>query len=150
MSDPAVKTPKVARDAAELEVDLMLEALGVDAPEAAARETLIVACMDGRITFDSVSEQGIYRLARPVALANGEKLTQVSFHEPNGEELQYVYAGQRMEVNAKSETAFVDLGQNANMTIRFLTKISKMPLGVAERMKARDLTVIEAIAGFFQ
>jgi predicted DNA-binding antitoxin AbrB/MazE fold protein len=150
MPDTAEKIPKVARDQAELEVDLMLEALGVDAPEAASRETLILAAMDGRITFDAVSEQGVYKLARPVALANGQKLSEVNFHEPDGEELQYVYAGQRVEVNAKTETAYVDVGQNAKMTTRFLTKISNIPLGVAQRMKARDLGVMEAIAGFFQ
>jgi hypothetical protein len=145
-----MEEPKVAREQAELEVDLMLEALGIGAPEAAARETLIVAATDGRIIFDPVSEQGVYKLARPVALENKTTLSQVSFHEPDGEELQYVYSGQRMEVNAKSETAFVDVGQNSRMTIRFLTKISNVPLGVAQRMKTRDLAVMEAIASFFQ
>jgi hypothetical protein len=146
----AEKTPKVAREVAELEIDLMLEALGVTTPDADARETLILAAMDGRVTFDPASEQGVYKLARPVALANGEKLAQVSFHEPDGEELQYISMGQRVDVDGVKRTGSIDIGQSTRMTIRFLTKVSNVPLGVAERMKARDLAFIEVITGFFQ
>jgi hypothetical protein len=144
------KEPKVVREVAELDVDAMLEALGVAAPSADSREMLIVAYMDGRITFDAASEEGTYKLARPIRLENGEMVPSIKFREPNGAELQYINIGQRVEVNAESKTGFMDLGLAAKGTIRYLTKVSGLALGVAERMKARDLAVVEAIAGFFQ
>ena len=142
--------PKVVRDVAELDVDLMLESLGVSDPKADSREALILAYMDGRISFDSASEEGVYKLARPIRLENGETVPSIKFHEPNGAELQYINIGQRVEVNAESKTGSIDLGLSAKATIRFLTKVSGLALGVAEKMKARDLAIVEVIAGFFQ
>jgi hypothetical protein len=43
------------------------------------------------------------------------------------------------------------MGQNTQMAVRYIMKIGGIPAqDVAERIKARDIGVIEAIASFFQ
>lgn len=148
---PAAPTPAVAQEAAELEYGRILSAFDVEQKSDADRKTMLAAIVAGRVTFDDGSEELTYRLARPVQYKSGTgSLDQIVFREPTSKELEVINRGTKVAMNVEGEKmAMMDMGDTFAKTILFLTKICGVELGLAWRLKARDMAVIKVICDFF-
>jgi hypothetical protein len=138
--------PVIAREVAEQLVAEMLDALRTDVASDNDREALVEATMDGLFTFDLDSEEGEYIFARPVRLENGNVFDRIKFHELTAGELEHIEKGQRIEVT--DGRGFMDLGDMAIKTARFVHKMTGLPIGVCDRIKKRDVAVIRAMISF--
>jgi hypothetical protein len=126
--------PKVARDAAELEVGLWEEAMEKPLP-ADDKEKVIGALMAGRITFDSSKESFAYRLRVPLELKNGERVVEVNVRDADVQSFADSFKG----VTSAS----------LDVLMRQLSVMSEVPLGVVGRIKSKDFNVLQALMGFF-
>lgn len=143
MAEAEKKVPKVAHDAAELELDIWCETFG-HAPEADAREKLLAALMDGRITFDAGAETFAYRLRTPLELENGVRLPEVKVSDITAE--KYAAAFKTIKVEATSKTASISM----DSILLQASGALNLPLGVVQRIKMRDFSVVQALMGFFE
>ena len=134
--------PKVARDAAELELDIWCETLGVQA-DAETRAKLLSALMAGRITFDAATETFTYQLRTPLDLLNGVRLPQVTVSDITAQE--YADAFKSIKIEAKDKTASVSM----DSVLLQASGATKLPLGVVQRIQMRDFSVVQALMGFF-
>jgi hypothetical protein len=136
------KEPKVARDAAELELDIWCETLEHD-PDKEDRATLLSALMAGRITFDAATETFTYALRTPIELETGARLPHVKIADITAR--QFADAFKSIKVNATDKTASVSM----DAILLQLSAASGIALGVVERVKNRDFSVLQALIGFF-
>ncbi len=137
-------TPKVARDAAELELGIWVETLGSE-PDAESREKLIAMVMDGRIDFDAASETFTYRLRSPVALENGTKLAEVKVADITVRQFADAYKSIKVTAGAAKEASV-----SMDSVLLQLSAATGQPFGVVERLKNRDFTMLQALMGFFE
>jgi|WetSurMetagenome_2_1015567.scaffolds.fasta_scaffold330013_1 hypothetical protein len=142
-----VQTPKVAKEVAAKEVAAMLATLEAEPESAGDIEVLVSAAMAGRLSFDRATEKGEYVFAKPVELENGATFDRLKFRELNAGEIESISKGTKLEVSANG-MGTMDLGALAIRTARFVHKMTDFPIGVADRIKKRDLVVIKAILGF--
>jgi len=121
--------PVIAREVAESMVALWAARLDVDEPPSAH---VLRAIMSGRLDYSDAGFR--LRLSAPVELDSGAKLDEVTIREPSGRELRETSRSNRDEMDT---------------TLRLLAELSGQPLGVVERIKMRDLTVLGELLGFF-
>jgi hypothetical protein len=143
VSDAVQKVPKVAREAAELEIDIWCEALGHAFDDQDAREKLISALMDGRITFDGAAETFTYKLRTPIELETGVRLPEVKVSDITAK--QYADAFKSIKVDAKDRSASVPM----DSILLQASGATGLPLGVVQRIKMRDFAIVQALMGFF-
>jgi hypothetical protein len=135
--------PKIARDAAELEIDIWCETLEYK-PSAEDREKLLTAYMAGRVSFDPAKENFSYRLRVPVELENHTLLSEVKVTDVTAQ--QFANAYNSIKVDTKGErTASVPM----ESILRQASDATGLALGVVQRILSRDFSVIQLLMGFF-
>lgn len=122
----------IARDVAEKEVDRMTELFEVDL-EDESREALVKSYMAGRISFDEAEEKITFIFRKPIEQENKEQLTQITLQEPTVSQMRDA---------AKVKDEF-------EQTLRLISYISGVSLGVLNRMKQKDLIIAGLILSFF-
>jgi hypothetical protein len=110
-----------------------MESLGYNLDEGDEKEKILSAIQEGRLDFDADKEEFSYTLRKPIVLENGQTVAQVKIYEP--EALAVQTAGK--------------LKNEMEMTIRLLSSITGQPLGVINRLKLRDMTLMGHLIGFF-
>jgi len=137
---------KVAEDAARLALMELAEAFGAD--EAGALALLPVA-MDGRLYLDG--GKAVYRLARPVELANGAALDVLTIREPVAAD--YVSYSKGMSVTVKDGATEIDSVMMTRRTMRAVSALADQPIGVIDRLAVRDIRTLTEVCdalGFFE
>lgn len=114
-------------------LDDWMDSLGYSLDEGTEKEKIMQAIQEGRLDFDAETEEFSYTLRKPIILENGQTVTQVKIYEP--EALAVQSAGK--------------LKNEMEMTIRLLSSITGQPLGVINRLKLRDMTLMGYLIGFF-
>lgn len=122
----------IARDVAEKEIDRMAELFEIDLEED-SRETLVKSYMAGRISFDDAKEEVTLIFRKPIEQENGEQLNEIKLHEPTVSQMRDA---------AKVKDEF-------EQTLRLISYISGISLGVLNRMKQKDLIVAGLLLSFF-
>lgn len=139
----------MSKEVAEQELDRILEFFDseIEKPD---RDNIVPAIMDGRISLDEKSQELCYRLARPIQKENsGEPIEEIRLHEPDSVELEYINKGQKLSVDSESRIGSMDLSDMYTKTIRMVVKLGGIPLGLANRLKRRDINVLKSLASFF-
>ena len=139
--------PKIAAEVAAAEYARMVEALDGNDGDA-VREAMVGAIMAGRLSLDG--EALVYTLARPVEHETGGGSTdRVTLPEPNNEDLEYVNRGMKVQTSKGGEDVYVDMGDLYVKARRMITRVGKLPLGIVQRIKRRDMAVLGEICNFF-
>lgn len=138
------KEPVIAREVAEQEYQRMVECFGVEV-DSESKETIIKAVMRGLIVLDEEKEELSYKLQRPVCA--GETLSVITMHELTAAELEYVNRG--FTVSGSSTKYSVDVSAAYTKIIRTIVKMSGCNLASAQRIKKRDLVILQALSDFF-
>ena len=109
---------------------------------------MVGAIMAGRLSLDG--ETLVYTLARPVEHETGGGSTdRVSLPEPCNEDMEYVNRGMKVQTSKDGEDVYVDMGELYVKTRRMITRVGKLPLGIVQRIKRRDMAVLGEICNFF-
>ena len=128
----------IGKDAAQAELDSIVQFFEVD-PEGQewqdAKARLLQAIGKGRIILDEAKQSIVLTLACPIRLENGQEIAELSFHEPTAGDLRTLDKYKAEEKMAK--------------TIHLASKMTGQPIGVVERMGARDLQTMGAVASLF-
>ena len=130
---------KIAAEVAEAEVDRIVAFFEVDpdgAEWAESRARLVKAMGRGKLTLEESEAALRLALARPIELADGKsQITELLFREPTAGDL-------------KALDRYRD-GEQMAKTIHLVSKMTGQPIGVIERLAARDLGTIGAVASLF-
>lgn len=122
--------PVIAREVAEATVAGWEEDFGVTL-EADSRGAVLHSVMAGRLTLGD-AEEFTYRLRRPIALENGEKITELKLHEPTAGQLRDAAKGKRDDLDT---------------SMRIISFVTGCP--VIDRIGQKDLLALAALIGFF-
>lgn len=128
-------------------LELIYDAFGLDPLDDWTESRLYKPVAEGRLLFDNSDGHCDYKLARPLELKNKDRLEYVSFREPSGSELEYIRQGVRA-----GGTDGLDLGELVTMTLRALIKTGGLAVGIADRIKGRDVDALREMLlelGFF-
>jgi len=131
---------KVAPEVAAEEVNRILAFFGLDPASkdfAEPRTKMLRAAEDGRLMLDEETQSVTLILLCPIVLENGKTCAEMSFIEPSAGDLKVIDRYKDNESMAR--------------TIHLLSKMTdgSSPIGVLERVKARDFAVMGAIAQLF-
>lgn len=124
---------KLSADMALSQLDKILADIDVQ-PDPEQRQLVLKALIGGRLEWDPAEQRFTYELINPIKLENGERITKLSFNEPD--------AGQ-MKKAAQAHDPF-------DQMLRLVSYCSDQPVGYIERLKARDLNVSGSLVAFFK
>jgi hypothetical protein len=128
----------IEKEAAEAELARIVDFFEVD-PEgdtwADSRARMLAAIQKGRIVLDEDQGSVVMSLIAPLELESGKHIKELSFHEPTAGELKVLDKYREHERMAK--------------TIHLASAMTKQAIGVIERIGARDLQVLGAVAELF-
>jgi len=138
---------KISEDVAQAQLDAMEAEYGAIDPVSA--DTVFEAIRKGLIDFDESTGEVTYTLQRPPEVDNSAvDVSRVVLREPDSVEMEKVSKG--LVLTAKKDgTMELDSGFAVKQAVRLVTYIGKWPAGLAERIKRRDIQVIQALASFF-
>lgn len=138
---------KMSKDAAFNEIKGWCQYFGEDAYTAEDIESsyMLKALRRGLIVFDDDNEVFEYSLMKPVELQNGDMLTAIKVQEPDA---SYRFKKTTMRVKAKGGRDGV--GEiDIDDTGRFLSAATGQPIGILQRIKNRDYSVLMELSSFF-
>jgi hypothetical protein len=128
----------IEREAAESELQHIVDYFEVD-PDGqdweGSKARLLAAIMKGRIILDEDKPAVTMTLAAPIRLDNGQTVAELSYSEPTAGDM-------------RSLDRFKD-GEKMAKTIALASRMTGQPVGIIERMGARDLQTMGAIASLF-
>lgn len=128
----------IEKDAAEIELQHIVDFFEVD-PEGhdweSSKARMLAAIMKGRIILDEDAATVVVTLTAPIKLDNGETVGELSFHEPNAADLKVLDRYKDGEKMAK--------------TVHLASRMTGKPIGVLDKMGARDLQTMGAVASLF-
>jgi hypothetical protein len=128
----------IEREPAEAELQKIVDFFEVD-PEGSAwedsRKRLLGAIMKGRIILDDDKSALVLTLSSPITLDNSGSVAEMTFKEPTAADLKVLDKYKEGEAMAK--------------TVHLASRMSGHPIGVVDRMGARDLQVMAAITSLF-
>lgn len=123
---------------AEVEIDRIIEYWEVD-PEGdeweASRKRLLFAIQKGRITLDEEHRCVKMKLVLPIAKEDGTEIEVLDFHEPSANDLTVMDKYKKDALMAK--------------TIHLASRMTRVPVGIIERMTSRDVSTMGAITSLF-
>jgi hypothetical protein len=130
----------IEREAAEQELQRILDFFEYqidpdNTDRAQTLERLVTAIERGRIILDEESGSITMSLVRPIQMENGQVLAELTFREPTANDLRVLDKYKETEAMAR--------------TIHLTSKMSGQPIGVIERLGARDLSVLGAVTAVF-
>lgn len=96
------------------------------------KEKVVSAIMRGKLNFNEKEESFTYKLRKPLELANKEIINELTLFEPETQ-------------------ALLSLANQSDlqMSIRMIANSSKQPIGVIERLKMKDITILGSLMAFF-
>jgi hypothetical protein len=128
----------ISKEAAELELKRIMDTYEVD-PDgdgwADSKARLLAAIGKGRITLNESKCDVVMTLLRPITLENNEDITFLVFSEPTAGDLKILDKYKSNEGMLK--------------TIHLASRMTGQPVTIIERMGARDLQTMGAIASLF-
>jgi hypothetical protein len=128
----------IEKEAAEAELAGIVEFFEVD-PEGKDwednRKRLLAAIQKGRLSLAIDAGRIELTLVQAIELENRQTVPSLSFKEPTAGDLKALDKYKENEGMAK--------------TLHLVSKMTGQPIGVVERMVARDLSVVGAIASLF-
>ena len=138
---------KISEDVAQSQLDAMEEEFGDIDP--ANADVVFDAIRKGLIDFDESSGEVTYTLKRPPEVdSTAVDVSKVVLHEPGASEMEKVNKG--LSITAKQDgTMQLDPGFMVRQATRLVTYIGGWPAGLADRIKRRDIQVLQALSGFF-
>jgi hypothetical protein len=138
---------KISEDVAQAQLDEMEAEFGPLDPGNA--DVVFDAIRRGLIDFDESSGEVTYTLQRPPEVdSNAVDVSKVVLREPGASEMEKVSRG--LTVTAKKDgTIDFDPGMAVRQALRLVIYIGGWPAGIADRIKRRDIIVLQALAGFF-
>jgi hypothetical protein len=138
---------KIAEDVAQAQLDAMEAEFGGVDP--ASADVVFEAIRRGLVDFDEATGEVTYHLQRPLDIDNpAVDGTKVTLHEPGAGEMEKISRG--LSVTAKKDgTMEIDAGHSTRQTLRMVTYLAGWPSGLPERIKRRDMQVLQALSSFF-
>jgi hypothetical protein len=138
---------KISEDVAQAQLDEMEAEFGPLDPGNA--DVVFDAIRRGLIDFDESSGEVTYTLQRPPQVdSTAVDVSKVTLREPGAAEMEKVSKGLNVTAN-KDGTMQIDSGFAVKQAVRLVTYVGGWPAGLADRIKRRDIQVIQALAGFF-
>jgi len=129
---------KLSEEVAQVELDNIVKFFEVN-PEGESWEDskarLMQAIIKGRVILDEDNQSILLTLTSPIKLENSQEIKELTFHEPTARDLRDMDKYKENEKMAK--------------TIHLASKMTGQPIGIVERMGARDLQTMGSIASLF-
>ena len=137
----------MSEDVAQAQLDAMEEEFG--AIDHGSADTIFEAIKRGNIDFDETTGEVTYTLQRPPEVDNpAVDVSRVVLREPGASEMEKVSKGLTVTAN-KDGTMQLDSSFATRQAVRLVTYVGGWPAGLADRIKRRDIQVIQALASFF-
>lgn len=143
-----MKEPVISREVAEQELERAIDIFDGDIKSDDDRNNIIAAVMAGRVNIDEAKGTLEYTFAVPLEQKSGDSVKSVTLREPDSADLEYINKGQRVTVSADG-TATMDLSDLYVKTTRMLTRMSGLPVALCDRIKRRDMAVLNSLCNFF-
>lgn len=128
----------IEESAAEHELDSILTFFSIDKENDSIidnKKSILSIIKAGRLSLNCDSGKIRFYLASPLKLENGEKVEFFDFSEPTAGDLKCLDRYKKDDSISK--------------TIHLVSKMTGSPLGVIEKISARDLTGVGVIAALF-
>ncbi len=128
----------IEKEAAEQELKSIVDFFELD-PEGEGWDTtkakIVNAIQKGRIILDESASTIVLTLASPIILKNGEEIGELTLHEPSASDLRIFDKYGASEGMAK--------------TIHLASKMTGQAIDILDRLGARDLQTLSAVASLF-
>ena len=121
---------KIATDAAAVELKLFEEEFDVDL-EPDQKRAVLKSITRGALIYDA--GKFVLQLIVPIEQENGKAITEITIAEPD--------VGQIKAAEVR--------GDELATTLKLISAVSGIPLGLLDRMKSRDITAAGSVFGFF-
>lgn len=126
----------IEKEVAEKEVDSILNFFSIDTTDATDSIGVLRSLVRaGRLSLNRETGALRLHLAAPLKLDNGEKIDFFDFSEPTAGDLKCLDRYKRDEAISK--------------TLHLVSRMTGQPLGVVEKVTARDMSAFGAVAALF-
>lgn len=110
---------------------------------------LLSLAMEARLFLDE--GKAVYKLLAPIKLDNGEMVTEFRLRQPTAAD--YLSYTKGTSVTVKDGAAQIDAVMMGRRTVRTVSDMSGVALGIVERMIRKDLGTLQEVCdvlGFFE
>lgn len=136
----------ISEDVAQSQLDAMEEEFGPLDP--ANAEAVFRAIRAGLLEFDESEGSITYMLQKPPETQSSLDLSSVTFREPGAKEMEKINKGLTVKTDRNGNAEF-DASAGVAQAIRLMVHVGGWPLAAAEKVKRRDMQVLQALIGFF-
>ena len=138
---------KISDDIVELTIQELENEFG-SIPRNNVKEIIKDVIQSGNLVFEESKGEVIYELQKPIKKDNGEILNKLKFYEPTLAEMKEISRGSKLKANS-SGVMEIDTDTQRKLAIKMVTVFNSIPDGILDRLKRRDVAVIEALSYFF-
>lgn len=138
---------KISEDIVELTIQELENEFG-SIPSNNVKEIIKDVIQSGNLVFEDSKGEVIYELQKPIKKDNGEILNKLKFYEPTLAEMKEISRGSKLKANS-SGVMEIDTDTQRKLAMKMVTVFNSVPDGILDRLKRRDVAVIEALSYFF-
>jgi polyhydroxyalkanoate synthesis regulator phasin len=138
---------KISDDIVELTIQELENEFG-SIPSNNVKEIIKEVIASGNLVFEDSKGEVIYELQKPIKKDNGEILNKLKFYEPTLAEMKEISRGSKLKANTGGVLE-IDTDTQRKLAMKMVTVFNSVPDGILDRLKRRDVAVIEALSYFF-
>jgi polyhydroxyalkanoate synthesis regulator phasin len=138
---------KISEDIVELTIQELENEFG-SIPSNNVKEIIKDVIQSGNLVFEDSKGEVIYELQKPIKKDNGEILNKLKFYEPTLAEMKEISRGSKLKANTGGVLE-IDTDTQRKLAMKMVTVFNSVPDGILDRLKRRDVAVIEALSYFF-
>lgn len=138
---------KISEDIVELTIQELENEFG-SIPSNNIKEIIKEVIASGNLEYDDSKGEVVYVLQKPVKKDNGEFLSKLKFYEPTLAEMKEISRGSKLKANTGGVLE-IDTDTQRKLAMKMVTVFNSIPDGILDRLKRRDVAVIEALSYFF-
>jgi hypothetical protein len=117
-------------------------------PSQNIKEILKDVIASGNLVYDETKSEVYYELQKPIKKENGELFSKLKFYEPTLSEMKEISRGSKLQANSKGFME-IDTDTQRKLAMKMVTVFNGIPDGLLDKIKRRDVAVIEALSYFF-
>jgi len=138
---------KISEDIALLTLEELENEYG-SIPSLNVKEIIKEVIQSGNLSYDDSKGEVIYELQKPIKKDNGEILNKLKFYEPTLSEMKEISRGTKLQANSKGIME-IETDTQRKLAMKMVMVFNGIPDGLLDRLKRRDVAVIEALSYFF-
>jgi hypothetical protein len=139
--------PKISEDIVTITLEDLENEFG-SIPSQNIKEILKDVIASGNLVYDENKSEVYYELQKPIKKENGEMFSKLKFYEPTLLEMKEISRGSKLQANSKGFME-IDTDTQRKLAMKMVMVFNGVPDGLLDKIKRRDIAVIEALSYFF-